>query len=122
MIRALVPTAIVAALAVVGVPAGVANQQALAVCSSPCEDPLDAKVEASSIADPAYDAAVDEDVFNVHTIAADLCAAAREQVDAGISEDDMIDAAVVVFTVDAPLVTTEAGVWYLRGVLRGCVA
>lgn len=115
-------TQLILATAVALVPTGTSNAAVPAVCSTPCDEPTDAKIEAPSIADPAYNAAVDEDVFNVHTIAADLCVAAQEQVDAGISENDMIDAAVEVFTVDAPLVTTEAGVWYLRGVLRGCVA
>lgn len=102
---------------------GSSGAAAPAVCASDCDEPIDAKVaHEPSIANPTYDAAVNEDVFNVHTMAAELCDVAQEQIDAGIAEDDMIDAAVVVFTVDAPLVTTEAGVWYLRGVLRGCVA
>lgn len=87
---------------------------ASALCPAPCED-------AAPVVDVAYDAEIDEDVFNMHTLAPELCVEARAMRGEGIAEDDIIDQAVDVF-VEEGLITTPEGAFYLRGLLRGCVA
>jgi hypothetical protein len=67
-----------------------------------------------------YDYDVDADVFAVHMVSEDLCIEARAQLADGIPENDIIDVGVDVLT-DSGLVATPEGVFYLRGVLRGCL-
>jgi hypothetical protein len=67
-----------------------------------------------------YDYDVDAEIFVLYVTASDLCDFAVSMRVEGYGDDDIVDGAIDVFT-DEGLVTTTESVYYLHGLLVGCL-